>query len=125
MQLDEVLVEVAARELREEGLTPAQYQLLVALAGRPDVQQQELGAMLAVTKGNVSMLVARLESAGLVARTPSGAANLLRLTPEGEATVARLRPRHAAFLAERFADLSDADLAELGRLLDVLERRSL
>lgn len=110
-----------ARELRTEGLTPAQYQILVAVSARPDVQQRELGDALGVTKGNISMLVARLESDGLLSRSPSGAAYLLRLTPEGRALVDRLRPQHSRFMADCFAGLSDGDLKALGGLLSRLE----
>lgn len=105
-----------ARELRGHGLTPAQYQLLVAVGDAPGCRQQDLGESLGVTKGNVSMLVTRLEDAGLVARVPDGAAYALHLTTAGSRTVARLRPEHGRFLARRFAALDDGELAQLGRL---------
>ncbi len=111
-----------ARALRAHGLTPAQYQVLRHVAARADVQQRELGDLLGVTKGNVSMLVSRLEGDGLLARTPDGAAYCLRLTEAGSALLSRIRPEHAAFLVERFAGLDDAELAELDRILAVLGR---
>ncbi len=55
-----------ARELRRHGLTPAQYRLLLAVGATPGCRQHELGDLLGVTKGNVSMLVSRLERDGLV-----------------------------------------------------------
>ncbi len=113
-----------ARALRAHGLTPAQYQVLRHVSARADVQQRELGDLLGVTKGNVSMLVSRLEDDGLLARRPAGAANCLRLTAAGSALLARIRPEHAAFLVERFSGLDDAELAELDRLLDRLDRPS-
>ena len=116
--------QAGARALREHGLTPAQYQVLRHVSARADVQQRELGDLLGVTKGNVSMLVSRLEGDGLLARTPAGAAYCLRLTEPGTALLARIRPEHAAFLVERFAGLDDAELAELDRLLAALDRTS-
>ncbi|MER6039050.1 MarR family transcriptional regulator [Streptomyces sp. NPDC001835] len=110
-----------ARELRAEGLTPAQYQTLAMIAARPDMQQRDLSDALGVTKGNISMLVARLEADGLLSRTPAGAAYLLRLTPDGRDLVNRLRPQHARFMAGCFARLSDHDLETLGGLLSRLE----
>lgn len=110
-----------ARELREHGLTPAQYQVLVAISADPDRTQQQLAEQLGVTKGNVSMLVSRLEQEGLLDRLPAGAAHSLRLTEAGKRRVAELRPRHARFLAERFARLDDGELATLGRLLAALD----
>ncbi len=111
-----------ARALRAHGLTPAQYQVLRHVAAHADVQQRELGELLGVTKGNVSMLVSRLEDDGLLARVPAGAAYRLRLTGAGSALLARIRPEHAAFLVECFAGLDDAELAELDRLLAALDR---
>lgn len=111
-----------ARALRVHGLTPAQYQVLRHVDARADVQQRELGELLGVTKGNVSMLVSRLEDDGLLTRTPDGAAYCLRLTEAGGALLARIRPEHAAFLVDRFADLDDDRLDQLDRLLDALDR---
>ncbi len=106
-----------ARELRGHGLTPAQYRLLLVVGATPGCRQQELGELLGVTKGNVSMLVSRVEDAGLVSRVPDGAAYTLQLTAEGTRTLARLRPAHSRFLAGRFATLDDAELATLGALV--------
>lgn len=111
-----------ARALRTHGLTPAQYQVLRHVSAHADVQQRELGELLGVTKGNVSMLVSRLEADGLLTRIPAGAAYCLRLTGPGAALLARIRPEHAAFLVERFAGLADDQLAALDRLLDTLDR---
>jgi MarR family transcriptional regulator for hemolysin len=111
-----------ARALRVHGLTPAQYQVLRHVSARADVQQRELGDLLGVTKGNVSMLVSRLEDDGLLTRTPAGAAYCLRLTEAGSALLARIRPEHAAFLVEQFAGLDDGELAALDRLLAALDR---
>ncbi|RZU51181.1 DNA-binding MarR family transcriptional regulator [Krasilnikovia cinnamomea] len=109
-----------ARELRTHGFTPAQYQLLVLVGADPGCRQHQLGEALGVTKSNVSMLITKLEAAGLLARVPEGAAYALHLTPEGAATVARLRPEHSRFIARRFADLDDDELACLKRLVDKL-----
>lgn len=111
-----------ARALREHGLTPAQYQLLLQVDAHVDVQQRELGELLGVTKGNISMLVSRLEDDGLLSRTPAGAAYCIRLTAQGADLLTRIRPEHSSFMADRFADLTDAELAELDRLLGVLGR---
>lgn len=115
------IAQSGARELRGHGLTPAQYQVLVAVSARPDVQQQELSERLGVTKGNVSMLVSRLEEAGLLVRVPAGAAHQLRVTDSGGALLRRLRPDHARFMADRFAGLDDAELQMLADLIGRLD----
>ncbi len=110
-----------ARELRTHGLTPAQYQILVKVGSNPDCSQQQLSDWLGVTKGNVSMLAARLEEAGLLLRVLDGGAHAMVLTDAGRAQVDRLRPLHARFLAGRFAALSEGDLDQLANCLDALD----
>lgn len=112
-----VIAQDGARELRGHGLTPAQYQVLVMVDAMPGRRQHELGAALDVTKGNISMLVTRLEDAGLLTRVPEGAAFALHVTAAGAETVARLRPEHSRFMAERFAVLGDDELATLEHLV--------
>ncbi|MET9118896.1 MarR family transcriptional regulator [Streptomyces longwoodensis] len=116
-----VISQSGARELRSEGLTPAQYKTLAMVAARPEMQQSDLSDALGVTKGNISMLVARLEADGLLSRTPSGAAYLLRLTPDGRDLVKRLRPQHARFMAACFSPLTEGELETLRGLLSRLE----
>lgn len=107
----------AAAALRQHGLTPAQFQLLRAVRERPGAMQRELGERFAVTGANVSMLIAKLEAAGLLSRTPEGAANRVELTDDGRAVVDRLEPEQAAFMAARFAALGDAELDRLHELV--------
>lgn len=103
----------AAAVLRGHGLTPAQFQLLLAVRDRPGAVQRELGERFAVTGANVSMLVAKLESAGLLHRRADGAANRVLLTPAGEGLVDRLGPEQSAFMAARFAALTEPELDQL------------
>lgn len=116
--------QLGARALQQHGLTPAQYLVLVRVAQQPNCLQQQLSDHLGVTKGNVSMLVTRLQDAGLLDRVPSGAAYQLRLTPAGRDLVARLRPAHAQFLAAQFDALDKDELAALARALRTLAGRS-
>ncbi|MGL5817979.1 MAG: MarR family winged helix-turn-helix transcriptional regulator [Phycicoccus sp.] len=110
-----------ARELRTFGLTPAQYHLLALVEMSAECTQQQVAERLGVTKGNVSMLVSRLEEVGLVARIPDGAAVGLRLTATGRDALERIRPRHARFLAERYSRLDDGQLDDLEEILRRLD----
>lgn len=107
----------ASAALREHGLTPAQFQLLRAVREHPGAVQRELGERFAVTGANVSMLIAKLESAGLLHRRAEGAANRVLLTPAGEVLVDRLVPEQSRFMAGRFAALGDAELDRLHDLV--------
>lgn len=107
----------ATAALRGHDLTPAQFQLLRAVRDHPGAVQRELGERFAVTGANVSMLIAKLEAAGLLHRRADGAANRVLLTPAGQELVDRLEPEQSAFMAGRFAALDDAGLDELHDLL--------
>ncbi len=107
----------ASAILRREGLNPAQFQLLLAVGRRPGGYQRRFGEQAGVTQGNISMLVTKLEEAGLLTRTPDGAANQLWLTDAGQLIVERLEPQQDQFMHARFAALAREDLADLHRLL--------
>ncbi len=106
-----------SRILREDGLNPAQLQLLLAVREAPGSAQRVLGERLGTTPANVSMLVSRLEDRGWLRREAAGAANRLWLTDVGQALADRLGAAQQQFMAARFAALGDDDLETLARLL--------
>ncbi|HZG91556.1 MAG TPA: MarR family winged helix-turn-helix transcriptional regulator [Pseudonocardia sp.] len=104
--------------MRRHGLTPAQFQLLLAVQRRPAATQRELVEHFDVTRANISMLVAKLEVAGLVVREADGAANRVLLTDAGAELVSRLAPAQDEFLLGCFAALGDSELQRLRALMD-------
>ena len=102
--------------LRTEGLNPAQFQLLRAVADSPGITQADLMRRKGVSAGSVSLLVAKVEPAGLLSREADGAAKRLTLTPRGAKLVARLTPAQDEFFAELFGALSDRELKQLSAL---------
>lgn len=104
-------------ELREFDLSPAQYQLLVYIDRKPGVAQWQLVDAFGVTKGNVSQLVKRLESAGLVHRARVETTDQLTLTSSGQALVDRVVPAHEAYMERVYGHLSADELDALQRLL--------
>ncbi len=120
LRLAHHLDQSAARELACHDLTPAQLHLLVAVRARPGGLQQEAGEQLGVTKGNVSMLVTRLQDKGLLTRTAVGGGNELRLTPDGEHLLRRLLPDRRRWAAQLFAVLPEEDLLALLRALRIV-----
>jgi DNA-binding MarR family transcriptional regulator len=106
-------------ELKPFGLTHAQFQVLLHVDMRPGLLQRELTERLRVTSGNVSMLVTRLENAGLLIRVPEGAAHHLHLTPAGKALFESLRPTREHFISELFSRLSPE---EIGGTADSLRK---
>lgn len=121
------LIERSVRQgLREEfGITLPKFDLLSQLDRAAEgLTMGELSRRLMVTNGNVTGLIDRLVTEGLVARQPAPhdrRAQLVRLTPAGKQAFDAMIPKHQAFIAERFDGLSRAELAELHRLLGKLK----
>lgn len=97
---------------REAGLTPAQYQLLLAIKGHPGGLSPTVGDLagyLLLRHHSAVELIDRAETAGLVRRRgddDDGRVIRVRLTAKGE---------------ERLSQLAPAHLDELKRLAPVLD----
>lgn len=112
--------------LREEfGITLPRFDLLSQLDRAQDgLTMGELSRRLMVTNGNVTGLIDRLVTEGLVARQPSQhdrRAQVVRLTQAGKQAFDGMIPMHQAFIADRFQGLSRHELSELHRLLGKLK----
>ena len=80
----------------------------------------ELSSRMMVSNGNVTGLVERLVSDGLVARRPSPSdrrVQLVNLTPEGRRAFRALARAHENWIAEIFSDLKASDISTLMELL--------
>jgi DNA-binding MarR family transcriptional regulator len=121
------LIERSVRQgLREEfGITLPRFDLLSQLdRAEEGLTMGELSRRLMVTNGNVTGLIDRLVTEGLVARQPSPhdrRAQVVRLTPAGKQAFDSMIPKHQDFIAERFDGLARTELAELHRLLGKLK----
>lgn len=120
------IVQRMERELGEHlagyGLNPGLFDLVLRIADEEGLSQRELAERLFHTPPNVSVLVAKLEAAGVVERRPAGRAYRLFLTPRGRALHDAIVPDHEARLAARLAALAPGERAELRRLLRKLEQ---
>ena len=121
------LIERSVRQgLREEfGITLPRFDLLAQLDRADDgLTMGELSRRLMVTNGNVTGLIDRLVTEGLVARQPSQhdrRAQVVRLTVAGKQAFDSMIPKHQDFIASRLEGLSRAELADLHRLLGKLK----
>ena len=110
-----------AGQLKIWGLNNAQFDVLAHVGAVEGITQQELADSLLVTKGNVTQLLDRMESRGLIERRPQGRTNRLFPTDEGRRTFAGVVPAHEALIDERLSVLSKEEqkqLLELMRKLD-------
>jgi DNA-binding MarR family transcriptional regulator len=109
-----------ANRLRAYDLSVPQCDVLTTLTEREGVSQQELAARLYVTKGNISGLVDRLESSGLVERRSlqnDRRSHAIHLTLAGRELARKGIEAQEAFVAETFGRIDAARLAQLDDLL--------
>ncbi|WP_093767005.1 MarR family winged helix-turn-helix transcriptional regulator [Streptomyces sp. F-7] len=113
-----------AREVHPD-LEPSAYGLLVRLEECGRQRATELAAYIGVGKATMSRQLRALEQLGLVGREPDpadGRAWLVTLTEEGRRRVGRVREARRARYAGRLADWDPAEVHELARLLNRLNR---
>jgi DNA-binding MarR family transcriptional regulator len=117
-----------ARRLRQEGgsdLSPSLNAALATLERHGPMTPSELAARERIQRPTATRILARLEEAGLVTRTPDPEdrrSSLVTATPEGIALLAELRTRKTAFLAHRLEGLDAAERDTLERAANILER---
>lgn len=108
--------------LRCHDLSIAQFDVLAQLGAAEGITQQELANKLLVTKGNVTQLLDRMTSGGLLTRRQDGRANRLYLTEAGHALFNLTVPRQEDEITRIFAPLTVAEQAQLSALLRKLDR---
>ena len=120
-----------SRELRREshslGVTGGQVTLLVAIKASPGIGVRDLAAQEGISVPGMSKAIDRLERAGLVVGTQSGADRRrvgLSLTADGERVLRSVKSKRTAWLAARLRRLGpeeleavDAAIAPLALLL--------
>jgi DNA-binding MarR family transcriptional regulator len=103
--------------LAGSGLPPlAWYDVLWALRRAPGrrARMAELAGSLTLSRGGLTKLVDRLETAGLLRREPAehdGRGLYATLTPSGEEMLRRMWPVYSRVLRETFAGVMDAEEA--------------
>ena len=123
----EARMQVAITErLREIGLSVPQCDVLTTLTEQEGVSQQVLARRLYVTKGNISGLLDRLETAGLVERRSTQADRRqyeIYLTPVGRDAAEKAIALQRAYIGSTFGRMDAGHLAELERLLVAVRDR--
>jgi DNA-binding MarR family transcriptional regulator len=109
--------QATAVELRREGLTVGQFDVLAQVGAAEGSTQQQVADALLVTKSNVCQLLDRMERAGLVERQQHGRMNHLYLTEEGKRLYQRVIPAHEQRLAEHLSGLTPEEQTTLLGLL--------
>lgn len=92
---------VFEKELKEHGLTFAQFGTLVALSRKSEISQKELSDMLDTDTTNIMVICEGLEKKGFIKRSPNPEdrrAYLLTVTPRGRARLLKTMPLMSAHL---------------------------
>ena len=117
-----------SRKLNPFDITTEQFAVLGLLWERDDLLQHELAELLFKDRPNITRILEKLERKGLVERTPDDLdrrATRVNLTPSGAELEAPLTSLALDFRARAYRGLTDADMRDLGRLLDrILENLS-
>lgn len=113
------------RCLAAAGITTAQLGALFAVRDRPGLTQRDLARALGLRESAVTALVARLTTAGLVARQAhprEHRAVVLELTADGAAALRAAQPEIDRFNGELRALLGDQGFAHTAAALSRLAR---
>lgn len=105
------------------GLTPPQFQMLTVInrLRNEAITQRRLGSELYVSFPNVTVMLTRLEEAGLIERTVNDAdrrEKFVRITRRGLKLLDKIWKQQPAQLERVMAGLEDAERIELARLLN-------
>ena len=106
-------LDFSRRMLESSGVPPVQYQAMLAIKAQSDEPMSigQLAEQLHVRIQSAVELIARMQEAGLVRRSPSSRDRrriLLTLTPHAEAILPELAQRHLVVLREKVPAFSAA-----------------
>jgi DNA-binding MarR family transcriptional regulator len=122
------LDQVETQMRRETGLTMPRYDVLMQLdlAGG-QLGLTELAETIVLSPSGLSKLLDRMETSGLIRREPDprdARSTFAKITPHGRALVRKTRKSHHAWLQRAFGDvLDDCDVAELTRIMELIDSR--
>ena len=122
LKLHRLFQELNREEFRPFDLSTPQYAILFH-ASEAGVPLSQICQAILADNSNLTRLVDRLESRGLVRRAADPhdrRVTLVQLTPEGKALIDELRPRHRAYVEERMSHLSPEQLAAFHEAMGTL-----
>jgi len=109
-----------AFHLKQYDMTPAQADIICQLGASGVMSCGELADTASISRGSVSAVLERLETRGLIERTPSRRDRrrmMVRLTDSGEDCFGKVLPDRMSRLAERFDQLDELTRS---RIVDAL-----
>ena len=120
LRLNQRITRLAARVMRDKGLSVPQFDVLSTLSEREGATQQDIAERLYVTKGNISGLIDRMAEAGLVERRAlpnDRRSHALYSTPLGREALARGDALQREMIARTLGQLPDGEIRALYEIL--------
>ena len=115
---------------RPLGLTDVQFNLMMLLSHQSGkeggLSQAQLSEMMLVNRANITSLIDRMESAGLVKRTPAAEdrrLNIIKLTAKGINKLAKIEPAYAKGVKKVMSALSSSQQNRLIKLLEKVREK--
>ena len=109
-----------AKLARRHGLTLPHLEVLLCLNQIEGISQQDLAERLLLTKGNICVIVQKMEAAGLIDRRSDPddqRFHRLHLAPAGREKLAEFLPEHVAQTGRAVRNLTQAEQTTLHELL--------
>lgn len=122
-RMQQIAVAIFVEECRAFDLTPVQFSALVAIHTHPGIDATRLSAVIAFDRSTLGNVIERLETKGLIERTPSREdkrVKLLSLTKPGAALLRDIMPSVDRAQARIMQPLKPADRKTLMTLLTQL-----
>jgi DNA-binding MarR family transcriptional regulator len=113
-------VDASGSVVKQHGLTLPHFEVLMALNSGEGISQQDLTERLMLTKGNICVIVQKMEAAGLIERRTDPVDqrfHRLYMTVAGRRLIAKVAPDHHALAKRLFAGMSPSDQETLYKLL--------
>ena len=117
--------EATTRLAKEHGLTLPHFEVLLCLKSGEGISQQELSERLLLTKGNICIIMQKMEASGLIERRADPTdqrVHRLYLTDPGRRLLAGIMPEHHALTGQILSELSPAEQKTLHELLSRIDQ---
>lgn len=111
--------------LKEDGLTSAQFDVLMQIATYAPISQTALAEKVTVTQGGMSRMLARLEKEGYIIREQDWKTKMICLTNKGEQKLSSVMEKQIAFQSSFFEEsLTKEEQKKLLQLVSKVQKNS-
>jgi len=117
--------EATTRLAKQHDLTLPHFEVLLCLKSGEGISQQELSERLLLTKGNICIIMQKMEASGLIERRPDPTDqrfHRLYLTDAARHLLARVMPEHHALTGQFLGGLNPGEQKTLYELLSRIDQ---